>query len=369
MRRTANGTLIVNGNNGRMFKSVDTGRNWIQDVSLNQGQNYSSNGVWAMDIAPNGRVLSMGANGVVADSLPGGSWQSNYVTVPLSASYNDMEFIDCNNGIAAGGSSISVTTDGGATWIDKNNAVLAALFANITHLSYVNLNKVYFTTNIGNIYRSANQGTNLSPVFAEPLGGQVNDLAWQGTDSLWACGYSSFSVAAASRQGKIYRSFNNGATWDTVGIGPVGALSVTPRAMDFPTRQIGYVCGSRNSVLKTTDAGATWTDVSPFPALTPQLTYTAMQALNKDTIFVVGVGFPRKAVYRTTDGGASWTDVTGNILTLGVGNLNGILMHDINNGYVMTPGGALLVTTNGGTSWTLDIAPTGNLFTTAAFVP
>ncbi|MBK7558733.1 MAG: hypothetical protein IPI54_10855 [Chitinophagaceae bacterium] len=324
MRRTTNGTLIVNGNFGRMHKSVDTGRNWIADVTLPQGQNFSALGVWAMDIAPNGRVLSLGTNGVMADSLPGSSWQSNYLSTPLSASYNDMEFIDCNNGIAAGGAGITVTNDGGNTWIDRASSVLAALFANITHLSFVNPTKVSFTPSIGNIYRSANQGVNLSPVFAEPLGGQVNDIAWQGNDSLWAVGYSSFSVPSASRQGKVYRSFNNAATWDTIPVGPVGTLSFTPRAMDFPTRSIGYICGNRNYVYKTTDAGATWTDVSPFPALTPQLTYTAIQALNKDTIFVVGNGFPRKAVYRTTDGGATWTDITGDILTTGVGNLNGI---------------------------------------------
>ena len=369
MRKTSNGTLVVNGNFGRMFRSVDTGRNWIQDVTLPQGRNYSGEGVWALDIAPNGRFLSMGSNGVVADSLPGGAWASNYVTTPISAGYNDMEFVDCNNGIAAGGANITVTNDGGNTWIDRFSPVLQALNANITHLSYVSPTKVYFTTSIGNIYRSANQAINLSPVFAEPLGGQVNDIAWQGTDSLWACGYSSFSVPAASRQGKIYRSFNNAATWDTIPVGPIGSLSFTPRAIDFPTRNIGYVCGTRNYVFKTTDAGATWTDISPFPALTPQVTYTAIQSLNKDTLFVVGVGFPRKVVYRTTDGGTTWTDITSNILTLGVGNLNGILMHDINNGYVMTPGGALLVTNNGGASWTLDLAPTGNLFTTAAFVP
>ncbi|MBK6379389.1 MAG: hypothetical protein IPF72_06430 [Chitinophagaceae bacterium] len=371
MRRTTNGTLIVNGNNGRMWKSVDTGRNWIPDVTLKPGQNYSANGVWAMDIAPNGRVLSMGTAGAMSDSLPGSSWQSNYLTVPLAGGYSDMEFVDCNNGIAAGGASITVTTDGGNTWIDRFSPVLQALNANITHLSYVNPTKVYFTTSIGNIYRSANQAVNLSPVFSEPLGGTVNDIAWAGNDSLWACGYTAFvpAIPAASRQGKVYRSFNNGATWATIGIGPVGALSVTPRAIDFPTRSIGYVIGTRNAVYKTTDAGATWTDISPFPALTPQLGYTAIQALNKDTVFVIGVGFPRKAVYRTTDGGANWTDITANILTLPVGNLNGILMHDINNGYIMTPGGALLITNNGGTSWTLDLAPTSNLFTTAAFVP
>ncbi|MFN8243152.1 MAG: YCF48-related protein [Ferruginibacter sp.] len=369
MRRTANGTLLVAGNGGRMYKSVDTGRNWIPDISLPAGQNFSNDGVWGFDIAPNGRIISMGQSGVVADSLPGSSWFSNYLAIPHDGGYNDMEFTDCNNGIAAGGSAITVTTDGGKTWIDRNSPVLAALFANITHLAYVSPTKVYFTTSIGNIYRSANQAQNLSPVFSDPNTGQINDIAWQGSDSLWACGFSSTSLPAASRFGMVYRSFNNAATWDTIKVGPIGTNSITWRAIDFPTKLVGYVCGSKNAVYKTTDAGATWTDISPFPALTPQITYTAIQSLNKDTIFVVGVGFPRKVVYRTTDGGASWTDITSNILALGVGNLNGILMHDINNGYVMTPGGALLITNNGGTSWTLDLAPTSNLFTTAAFVP
>ncbi|MDX1936651.1 MAG: gliding motility-associated C-terminal domain-containing protein, partial [Flavihumibacter sp.] len=54
---------------------------------------------------------------------------------------------------------------------------------------------------------------------------------------------------------------------------------------------------------------------------------------------------------------------------LPVGNLNGILMHDANNGYVVAPGGALFKTTDGGTSWVLDIAPTNSLFNTMAFAP
>jgi gliding motility-associated-like protein len=44
-------------------------------------------------------------------------------------------------------------------------------------------------------------------------------------------------------------------------------------------------------------------------------------------------------------------------------------MHDANNGYVVTPGGVLFKTNNGGASWTLDLAPTGSIFTTMAFAP
>ncbi|MEK7225284.1 MAG: YCF48-related protein, partial [Bacteroidota bacterium] len=112
IRRTSNGTLVANGNFGRMWVSVDSGRNWVQSRSLPPGQNFSSNGVWALDIAPNGKFLSMGSLGVVADSLPGGSgWNSNYVTVPLSAAFTKFEFADCNNGVATGSGNINVTND------------------------------------------------------------------------------------------------------------------------------------------------------------------------------------------------------------------------------------------------------------------
>ncbi|HEX4877198.1 MAG TPA: gliding motility-associated C-terminal domain-containing protein, partial [Chitinophagaceae bacterium] len=389
LRKTSNGTLVANGNFGRMWISVDTGRNWVESRSLPPGQNFSQNGVWALDIAPNGRFLSMGTHGVVADSAAGSaSWQTNYVTVPLSASYNDIEFADCNNGIAAGGSNITVTTDGGKTWIDKANGALASLFANITSVTYPQLNKVYFTTNIGTIYRSINQGTNLTPAFIDNYGGTsvINDLAAIGNDSIWACGGQSTSPPAAQRFGFVYRSFNNGGTWDTVKVGPLGTTGtqaqqfVTFRGIEFPSRTVGYICGNRGAVYKTTDAGATWSNISPFPSINispvgfanSAVTYTDIIALDNNTVFVVGNMFTtvnNRRIYKTTDGGASWVDISGNIDLLSGGNLNGILMHDVNNGYVTVPGGVLYKTNNGGASWSIDLAPSGTLTTPMAFAP
>jgi len=71
---------------------------------------------------------------------------------------------------------------------------------------------------------------------------------------------------------------------------------------------------------------------------------------------------------KTTDGGANWLDVSGNIDLLSGGNLNGILMHDVNNGYVVVPGGILYKTNNGGASWTMDIDTTDNIFTILTFL-
>jgi len=102
MRRSANGKLHAAANFGAMWTSVDTGRNWVREASLPQGKNYSGFATWALDIAPNGKFLSMGQQGVVADSVPGTSWKSNYVTVPASTEYFKIDFADCHIGISAG---------------------------------------------------------------------------------------------------------------------------------------------------------------------------------------------------------------------------------------------------------------------------
>jgi photosystem II stability/assembly factor-like uncharacterized protein len=398
MIRNTAGTLVTGtfnniGGPGYLYTSTDTGRNWVQRSVYPQGRNWSPVAAApALDFAPNGKLLVMGNNGIVGDSTSGGTWQSNYVTTPISASYNDMEFADCANGIAAGGSNITVTTDGGKTWIDKANSALAGLFANITSVTYPLVNKAYFTTNIGTIYRSTNQGTNIAPVFIDNYGGTstINDLAAVGTtttlDSLWACGAQSSSVPSANRFGLVYRSFNNGVTWDTIKVGPQGITGtqaqqfVTFRGIEFPTKTVGYITGNRGAVYKTTDAGATWTNISPFPALNispagfanSAVSYTDIQALDANTVFVVGNMFTtvnNRRIYKTTDGGATWTDISSNIDLLSGGNLNGILMHDANNGYVSVPGGVIYKTTNGGTSWIMDIAPSATLTTPLAFAP
>jgi gliding motility-associated-like protein len=395
MIRNSNGTLVAgtfstNFGPGFLWTSTDTGRNWVQRSVYPQNQNWSQAvGAPAIDFAPNGKLLALGNNGVAGDSASGGAWQSNYISIPLSAGYNDMEFADCNNGMAVGGSGVTVTTDGGKTWVDKANAALAGLFANITSVTYPQVNKAYFTTSIGTIYRSINQGTNLAPVFIDNYGGTsgINDLAAVGTDSLWACGVQQTSPPALQRFGLVYRSFNNGAAWDTVKVGPIGNVGtqaqqfVTFRGIEFPSRNIGYACGNRGAVYKTTDAGATWTNISPFPALNisptgfpnSAMSYTDIQALDNNTVFVVGNFFTsanNRRIYKTTDGGTTWVDASGNIDFISPGgNLNGILMHDANNGYVVTPGGVLFTTNNGGAYWTLDLAPTACIFTTMAFAP
>lgn len=385
MRKASNGKLFATSGSSlfaptnRMWTSIDTGRNWVEERNIPTGRTYSQFTNWAIDISPSGKFIAMGTNGVVSDSVPGTPWKSNYVSVPTTASHNAADFADCNNGVMAGGASITVTTDGGATWLDKSRPDFAASNYNIAGIAYPTTSKLYFAVSNGVIYFSSDKGTTLDPVYSN-FNFQMNGVATVGNDSVWAVGYNQFSIPTASRTSSIFRSFNGGVTWDVIGGFPVGSTAPQLSKIAFPSRQVGYIAGTRNAVYKTTDGGATWTSINPFPSLNEGptgfpsafISYTEIQALDDNTVFLIGNMFTStgvKRVYKTTNGGTTWTDITGNIpALLPVGNLIGLTMHDANNGYV-TAGSALFKTTDGGATWTMDIAPAGTLFETMAFSP
>lgn len=373
IRRAANGKLYATSFSAtfdpvnKMFTSIDTGRNWVQERNLPLGRNYSGFSISTMDISPSGNFLFMGVNGVHSDSVPGSALRSNYVTVPTAASFSKMDFANCNNAIAAGGANINVTTDGGKTWTSNPRADFAASNYSINSVAYPTTSKSYYAVSNGIVYSSPDRGVTLDPILTD-FDVQMNDIAVRG-DTIWVCGTGAFSVPTASRRPKVFRSINGGATWTTISA-PFTAGSTAQGLSDieFPTNLIGYMSGTRDTIWKTTDGGTTWSKLPlPTPGVTPQITYTDLQALDANTVFVTGNGFPRQVVFKTTDGGQTWTDISGNLQALGIGNFNGVRMHDVNNGYVVRPGGFLCKTTNGGQTWTPELAPTGSLFEIAVF--
>ena len=379
LKRAASGKLFAAANFGAMWTSIDTGRNWIRETSLPSNKNYSSFATWGLDITPNGKFYTAGQGGVFADSVAGGVWKSDYKITAIGGSYFDSFYPDCNNGILAGGASITVTEDGGKTWIDKNRPDFINLNININAVAYPSLTRAYFPTSAGILYFSPDKGTTMDPLYTN-TGLQLTDIATVGRDSIWMTAYSAFSVASASRTSSILRSFDGGLTWQSAGGFPLGTTGPRLDKIAFPSRNVGYASGSRNAVFKTTDAGVTWTNISPFPALNAGpvgftnsfITYQEIQALDDNTVFVIGNMFTNtgvKRVYKTTDGGLNWTDITGNLTALlPVGNLIGLMMHDANNGYV-TAGNTLFYTTDGGTSWTMDPSPANVLYETMSFAP
>lgn len=132
--------------------------------------------------------------------------------------------------------------------------------------------------------------------------------------------------------------------------------------VQFVSPTEGWISGSKGDLLHTTDAGANWVVVTPFPNDTvesssdPALSMSWVNQTHGWKINTVG-GFdnPHGAViHRTNNGGDSWEKL---ILSSTVGDV-GIQVQfvDENNGWVLvfnfyTPSASFLRTTDGGNNW------------------
>ncbi len=135
-------------------------------------------------------------------------------------------------------------------------------------------------------------------------------------------------------------------SWATQTSGTALAL----RTVKTVSSTVAWIGGASGTVLRTTDGGATWTSVGGGP-MTGNTIYS-IDALSATTAFVTTSPAAGSYIFRTTNGGTSWDTV----YTQGVGGfIDAIKMFDANNG--MAVGDpvdgkwTILKTSNGGSSW------------------
>ncbi|MCH6551604.1 MAG: hypothetical protein IH804_06280, partial [Planctomycetes bacterium] len=115
------------------------------------------------------------------------------------------------------------------------------------------------------------------------------------------------------------------------------------RAVDFVDNLTGYAVGNNGIIIKTTDGGATWTDVQDL-GYTNTL-YGVHFPVDTQTGYVVGAS---TRILKTGNGGSTWTPITSPISQ----HLRGVYFLDNQIGFVAGGGGKIIMTTNGGTDWT-----------------
>ncbi len=93
--------------------------------------------------------------------------------------------------------------------------------------------------------------------------------------------------------------------WDLLTSGSTHNLS----AVHFANIDTGYVAGAAGTVLRTTNAGATWQNVSP-PGVTADLNGIYAFAEPTNRVVTVGGG---GTIRLTTDGGANWAPVSSGV--------------------------------------------------------
>ncbi|MGA2668372.1 MAG: T9SS type A sorting domain-containing protein [Ignavibacteria bacterium] len=243
-----------------------------------------------------------------------------------------------------------LTTNGGTLWVKKQNGlgtVAGTLIRNClirpgsSTEFYVGLDGggttargVFRTTDAGNTWVDFNNG-DLVNTFT------VRGLAFKtlGDSTLYAgCSAIGFGVFGYSWPAPTPIGWSEQTSPVTTGLNTVSAVS----------NQIGWIGGNSGVVLRTTNGGSSWTNVTGAPIGTDAV--YAICGIDANTC-LVSTSPSNTFVFKTTNGGANWTQV----FTVVGGFVDDIKMFSATNGYLYgDPVGGrweLYKTTNAGTNW------------------
>jgi len=193
-------------------------------------------------------------------------------------------------------------------------------------------------------------------------------------------GFAAGSNLTFGGDGIILKTTDGGSSWSKISTDTIPGL----KAVRFTSVDVGYAGGHQNFLMKTIDGGSTWTQI----VINTKLWYfNNIEFWDANNGIVVS--YP-SSVYRTTDAGANWSTCIGikrdvqdicyadanTVFVVGgdetiskstngglifLDNYDGVLQSlflgveffDINYGIVGGEDGKVLVTTNGGTDWTI----------------
>lgn len=332
-------------------------------------RNVGTSGIRDMYFVNNLIGWIVGDNGQILKTTDGGlNWE--FQNSPTNQNLTSVFFISPTQGYITGpGNFFLRTTDGGATWqqsvVESNG--LVGVFRQFQAIRFLNNSTGYVVgerttpaVNKNVFYRTTNGGATWTQV-ANP--GPTN-----GSGAFDAVALSAAGVQfAAADNGRIFRSDDNGQTWNQTGVGDGDLSNATDfRGIDFEADGIeGYVVGLSGVIRRTADGNnATPANVDWIPpAVNPAVANLNGVAVASDNV-AVAVGDNESGsgtVVRTVDGGVNWTRITTNIPDV---PLESVRFVNANLGFIRSRNGGILLRTNdGGATWTPISTPpsTNNL--------
>ena len=159
---------------------------------------------------------------------------------------------------------------------------------------------------------------------------------------------------------RVWRTIDGAGRWDAVSPDLSGGLKGTIKTIAVaPSDSNTLYAGTSNSKVQVSSdaqggASAHWTDRSA--GLPPRtITKITVDPLDAATAYVTFSGFPASSgdpgghVFKTTDRGATWTDVSGNLPILPVNDL--VVDPDIPNTLYIGTDAGVMVSNDGGATW------------------
>jgi photosystem II stability/assembly factor-like uncharacterized protein len=267
------------------------------------------------------------------------TWQRQSTT-GFTNTLNSVHFTDVNNGVAVGefGSIIKTANGGSTPWTPLNantNELLTAVQFIDAMTGYVvgDNNTFLFTSNGGSSWIDTLGPTGVNTGFS--------GLYFLSAPKGWIVG----SV--------ICYTINGGANWD-IQLPPEPGRIWQDVAFGSATHGVvvGYKQGVGRQIRYTTNGGVDWIE-STYPTGNQQINSVCF--VNPSTAFAVGES---GTILKSTDGGANWTQLSSNTNDY----LHGVSFGDVNNGWAVGSQG-VYHTSDGGNTWITEYNEPGeNLY-------
>lgn len=333
-----------------ILKTTDGGATWISQSTSAAHRLWSVYFVsdqvgWAVGIDPDYK-------GVILKTNDGGmSWNVQKSGASTSETYNAVHFVDAQTGWVVGKNSgnpdiILKTTDGGANWNSQTtgtNSGLESVYFIDTQTGWaIGGSKIIKTTNGGTTWTEQNSGVSNS----------LESIQFINRQEGWAVGSSDYGEL-----GTIIKTSNGGAIWIKQNSGSSHKSNAHLFDVHFVDSNIGWAVGNYGMVLKTTDGGINWTNLS-FVTIDNLYSIFLLDAVNGWAAGKWGT------LLQTTDGGEQWTPISA---PYGYQNTD-IYFADSKTGWVCQSGGTIMKTSDGGLSWSKISTATTKTFLSLCFM-
>lgn len=228
--------------------------------------------------------------GISCTTDGGTAWNS----FPLQT-YNQSSLSRCPSSPATlymAGGSANKSTDEGLTW---NSLYTGTISSELIACSPLDVNTVYDSNLFGNLYRSIDGGVTWK-TFGTSRSADVYiyALVVSNDETIYVTGYDPTGFLKAG----LYKISPSTGVWTLISPPAVPAWPGGPRSLAVSGTTLYYAPTAH--LLKSTDAGATWTSLSNAP-----LTATiATSPLNPDLVYAITLAGEFQV---STDGGTTWS--------------------------------------------------------------